>query len=803
MASRRRQVAEKARRTCEKEEERSEPGGSDRDNPFTSRGKRLSRGRKAAAAPLSSPASTPATSRREKEEESCSSKKTPKLLSKCKPWDIHSPSRDAEQHQDIFWDPNSPTCFKLDNGKKKNASKCTVEISDIVNRIAPKDVTPTNSDASYFGVWIGDDAIPCTPVVTRTRTKMTRSRILKTEEELMELAKQLDRNLVEHKDQNDDDLIENAHKAVEDSSAQENEDGSFLEYIPEEDEVSLALRSVSQSSGVGAKKSSQRCVDQEAEDAFNALFDCSTQKFSGQLSQALSHVSTSSIQELVPDTENSTGKDRLLTKDNVPPESNASSGHFSFISKVQSNILQCENNSKQTVCNAKKSVQSAIAHSASNSQDDFEDDWGEDILQDDSFVMQITQNPELIATPKSNLTLKTPKGSNLDTVRGKDGSGCIAKVITSNKPNNFKFVSRKINQGEGSAVKTPDLNRSDTSTVKRTEERTRDRMVSNAHPLLGPPGSQVTKQNTTSLKSLTNPSSNVGLSKVYTFSSKPLSVKKEKDDITKKDIRTVQQIHAVSKIKESVSTDEWDDPKFSDEVLDMFCDSDSLWEDKDNDDDLLYQVCDDVERLTQVKASEGNTQFSRLDHKVSKKCATNNKAETPITTNSSNTSNKSSGYALSCDKIATKAVSPASVSGNCSNSFQTSSFQRTSQASAVFSRSHSMPSVAESKKFHEAPSQSVNNPQANSTNFRTSHAPSTYSFTRTKPSQALSVHTNSSLCVNEMTSKGIQGYGDGNKRSPCNGLHVLPSQQSALKRHLSESTIHSSKVYCPKLCLLH
>lgn len=61
MASRRRQVAEKARRTCEEVEERREPGGG--------RSKRLSRARKAAAAAsLSSPASTPVTSGREKEE---------------------------------------------------------------------------------------------------------------------------------------------------------------------------------------------------------------------------------------------------------------------------------------------------------------------------------------------------------------------------------------------------------------------------------------------------------------------------------------------------------------------------------------------------------------------------------------------------------------------------------------------------------------------------------------------------------------------------------------------------------------
>ncbi|XP_077342076.1 ewing's tumor-associated antigen 1 [Lithobates pipiens] len=785
MASRRRQVAEKARRTCEEEQERKEPGGG--------RSKRLSRARKAAAAAatsLSSPASTPVTSRRENEEENCTNKRTPQLLSKCKQWDFNSPSRDAEQHHEIFWDPNSPTCFKLDNGKKKTASKCTVEISDIVNRIAPKEKKATDSDAAYFGVWIGDDAIPCTPVVTRTRTKMHRSRILKTEEELMELAKQLDRNLVEHKDQNND-LIEKELKAANVGNAHEDDDCMSLEYIPEEDEVSLALKSVSQSSGVAAESSSQKPVDQEAEEELNDLFDCSTQKYSGRLSQTLSHVSTSSIQELVSDT----GKDQLLTKNTVPPESNKSSDLFSFVSEEHSDMLQCEKNSKQAMSNGKEPIQSSdMDHSASNSQDDFEDEWGDDILEDDSFVMQITQNPELIATPKSNLFSKTPKGANSDTVRGKESTGYTAKVITSNKPNTFKFVPQKVNNGEGSKMKTSDLKRTETSNVRRADESTRDRTIISAHSL-GSSQAQVTKQNTSALKASTNPSSNFGVSKTYTFSSKPLSSRKEKDELHTKGIQAVQNIHAGSKSKESGYSDEWDDPKFSDEVLDMFCESDSLWEEND-DDDLLYQVCDDVEKLTQVQASEGNAPFSSSSSNIStKSVVTNYKAEAHVTTNCSYASNKSSECALSSNnKITAKGVSPASVSGNCLTSFQNGSFQRTNQVSATFSRSNSMPSVVDSKNYHEPHSQSVNNQQSTTTNARTSQAPSKYSFTRTKPSQALSVHTNNFLPGNESTSKRLQSYVDSN-RNPCLQSQVLSNQQLTLKRHLSESMIQTSKVF--------
>ncbi|XP_072265677.1 ewing's tumor-associated antigen 1 isoform X2 [Pyxicephalus adspersus] len=720
--------------------------------------------------------------------ESSSNKRTPQFLSKCKPWDINSPSRDGEQHNEIFWDPNSPTCFKLEKGKKKTANKCIVEISDIVNRIAPKDGTPTNSEASYLGVWIGEDAIPCTPVVTRTRTKLTRSRILKTEEELMELAKQLDRNLVEHKDQNDE-MMEKAQETVNVVSDQADNDGSFLEFIPEEEEIALALKAASQSSGVGAENGSQKSVDQEAEEALNALFDCATQKFSGRLSQGLLHVSTSSIQEFVSETENATVKNHLLTKDKVPLQNDKSLGHLPLICKVQSNTLQCKKNSQQAVFSEKEPVKSsAMAHSASNSQDDFEDDWGDDILEDDSFVMQITQNPELIATPKINLTSRTTKDSNLDTVRGKDSTACQAKTITSNKPNHFKFAPQIFNQAGGSKMKTPEVNRTESSQVKTIEEHKKDRMISSAPPPK-PSGVQATKPNITGLKSSTSSSSNTGVSKTYTFSSKPFSSKKEKDEPTQKGVQAVQQTHAISKNKESVYVDEWDDPKFSDEVLDMFCKSDSLWEGKDDDDDLLYQVCDDVERLTQVQ--EGNTQLCSSSHNFSTKSGLNNKAETLVATNSSHVSNKFSGNMLSSNKSGAKGVSTASVGGN---SFQNSSFQRTNPSCSTFSRSNSLPSEVESKKFNELPSQFVNNSQTTTASTRTTHAPSKYSFTKTKPSQSLSVHTNSSFSGNG-TSKGPQGYVDSNKINTHMQPHVLSSQQSSIKRHFSESTIHSSKVF--------
>uniref|UniRef100_A0A8C7DSJ6 Uncharacterized protein n=1 Tax=Naja naja TaxID=35670 RepID=A0A8C7DSJ6_NAJNA len=85
-----------------------------------------------------------------------------------------SPTNELDMQQEIFWDPQSPTTYKLGNYFGRH----TVEISDIVNRIAPQDEKPACYEGSLLGLWIGEDAIPCTPGVTkaRSRTKINTAR---------------------------------------------------------------------------------------------------------------------------------------------------------------------------------------------------------------------------------------------------------------------------------------------------------------------------------------------------------------------------------------------------------------------------------------------------------------------------------------------------------------------------------------------------------------------------------------------------------------------------------------------------
>ncbi|XP_073528276.1 ewing's tumor-associated antigen 1 [Phyllobates terribilis] len=778
MTSRRRQLRDRSRHICEEDGDLGErkvakdrESDCDRETPQKP-GKKLPRTTRAGAARLSAHTSASVSAGSQREEEPGTNKKTPQQFPRCKPWtsSINSPSNDTDQQQDIFWDPHSPTSFKLENGRKKlAANKCMVDISDIVNRIAPKNEKPSSSDSPYLGIWIGEDAIPCTPVVARSRTRMHRAKVLQTEEKLMRLAKQLDSNLVRQKDQNEAHSANSEDEMFSECNAV-NEDNSFLVDVPGGDDVTVGLKSVSQRSPA-PQRSSQKSVDQDAEAVFNDLFDSSTQKYSGFLSQGLSDVSSLSGQDAAVNMRSNIREEIEHSKMELCSENSKRSEPCNEASKISANanqgVRKCPelNNDKE-----KETVQSVLG-----SQDDFEDDWGNDLLEDDSFIMQVTQNPELIATPKNNMPPDIP----VHTSAHRAGGGVKVTSIPSSysKINHFKFVPRKVNGGsegkpsklcctEMTGVNTFQSNANNSKAFSTTRTQMPSRPQTNT-------GGQMSKNNVQSKALSTN-------STLMKSSQKSC-------------VQAVPQTRATN-VKDSVLHDEWDDLKFSDEVLDMFCESDSLWEEKEDDDDLLYQVCDDVERLTQ--AQEFNEENCKKETPQLLNFTCQMLAKQPSSHQSKNGSPVIASSSFGTNKSNNRGVSPTSFSGNCSNAYQNGSLQMATQTS---SRCKSVPSGGEGKNVLLTSTQNPGKSLAMTCGGTNQAAPSKYSFTRIKPSQASSILTAQSA-GNWSTPKDLrlQSFGDRLHKSapvfPTNSDSRSKPQPSSTKRHISMSAIQSSKV---------
>ncbi|NXW01589.1 ETAA1 protein, partial [Fregetta grallaria] len=533
--------------------------------------------------------------------------KTPKrsLSRKSRIPTFSSPVNDTDIQQEIFWDPHSPIAHRLGNGKtKQSTSRCAVEISEIVNRIAPQDEKAACNEGSLLGTWIGEDAIPCTPagVKVRARTKLSYLKIKNPEEELMKLAKEFDKNLVEldavqEQEKLGHDFIQIASESLNNSKDEVNVKNlkSLLGEASETD-TALSLKPAGQSTGIPAaepcQSSSQKSIDLEAEIALHALFDCSTQKCSGQLSQGLSGISlNNSFHE-----NKSTLEEEHLPEQIKDMQHGNSEAYQKNTPCALSSVNQTFPKSDTHVVTKKNpsSLKTQLVVSSKLAgvvNDDF-DDWDTDFLADDSFVMQITQNPELISTEEAPPIPTNPSAHGFS-----DGSGTKEKTIAFHGKHDIK--PDKINSIWKSAQNS-DLNYIPVSTQSKVKNGN-ETVQPKSDPLpLFPSRSNPRRQHTE------KPGNNT-----HNIFCQPTSVSTnmKPNDLTKvvNQANTGHLNQAEIPKKCPLSFDDWNEPKFSDEILDMFCESDSLWDANCEDDELLYQVCDDIEKQTQSQdVKQGN-----------------------------------------------------------------------------------------------------------------------------------------------------------------------------------------------------
>ncbi|NXO41734.1 ETAA1 protein, partial [Locustella ochotensis] len=772
--------------------------------------------------------------------------KTPKrsLSRKSRIPTFSSPINDTETQQEIFWDSHSPIAHRLGSGQtKQSTGRCAVEISEIVNRIAPQDEKAACNEGSLLGTWIGEDAIPCTPGIVkgRARTKFSCTRDLKInnpEEELMKLAKEFDKNLVEldavqEQEKLGHSFIQTTSEPSSNSKDEINtkKQKSLLGEGSETDPV-VSLKPVGQSTGIPVAEpcqcSSQKSVDLEAEVALHALFDSSTQKCSGQLSQGLSDTSLNNSFHKIKST---------LEEENLPEKAEVTQNGSS--EACQKDTLFAVGGVDQTVPKpdpdtlTKKNPPNlktqlvASAKLAGAVNDDF-DDWDTDLLADDSFVMQITQNPELISTEQPPQIPANPFVRDFsDASRTKQRKTKALHGKCDVKTDKIKSVWK--------STQNSDLNHipvSVQSEMKNGNEPTKPK--SDALPLF-PSRSNPHRQ------PAGKPGNNTP---TVSCQSSCVSTNMKPNDLTKvvNQASTGPSNQVEIPKKCPLSFDDWNAPKFSDEVLGMFCGSDSLWDANCEDDELLYQVCDDVEKQTQsqdvkqgnekMKTFQGASINSRSNagnsFPASKQGApdlllaqkTNAKQE-PVSLNDScrNSSKTVHGLATTGHVVNCKNISnpPAVISGpsvECKNALpkiyhQGAAEDTAKTVSGKWYRSNSVPAGETGSEGSPVNGVNVSTRKAldssrflsnagkipsSSSGNKTSVVPSKFRFRKINSSQG-------GLCVGSENPGNHSGVGitlqglEGGKNQVNVTLHSkLDNKKSPFKRHLSESFAQTTSV---------
>ncbi|XP_007551149.1 ewing's tumor-associated antigen 1 homolog [Poecilia formosa] len=368
---------------------------------------------------------------------------------------------DVEASQDIFWDGTSPT--HTGQGYKNTRA---VKISDIVNRIVPKNIKRKVTESSLLH-WIDDGAIPCTPDVPKQRIRKRSSR-QSSVEDLMKLAKQFDKNMQQD----------------EETSAQQNT-------------ITGRLRDTADVSENVVKEPRCPSLSEQAEAELRALFDSSTQGISGRLSEG--SVSSQDRQDLAET--------------------------LAFVDQRQSEPKPAEKHS-------------------TNNLVDFEDDWDNDDLLNDSLILALTQDP-------SNPPKTLPK-SHTNTTE-------LASALQST-----------MNKKPEKPCKTSFGLLQDLCPKPKTRTRSTFKLESNPHFQ-----TMLDKEAAKSGSTAVQPKSK-------STEQQPATIKTNSNPQCEKVTNGVKIFQQSSLVKDV---------------------SDSLWDNGD-DDALLYQVCDSVERVSNSQPDE-------------------------------------------------------------------------------------------------------------------------------------------------------------------------------------------------------
>ncbi|XP_055980151.1 ewing's tumor-associated antigen 1 [Sorex fumeus] len=545
-----------------------------------------------------------------------------------------SSPNDPDGQNDIFWDQNSPMTKQLGKGRKKQIyTTDSDEISHIVSRIAPQDEKPITN--SMLGMWIGDTAIPCTPGVakgkSRAKTCCTKLKTQNKEEELMKLAKQFDKNMeeldvIQEQKKRNHDFIHMISEAETLNNYKENlQMHLLLDIVPEIDNAIIRKKPIKENtevSMVNDQNSNQKPFDLNVEAAFNAIFDGSTQKCSGALSQDLSHAFLNTSNTILAK-KSALKEEKVITNETLVYEKLLSKTQRSLSHQVDIPVMakSCVSPCSKAATTLNKCIDTLTAS-------DFEDDW-ENLLGNEPYIMQNASTPELcLADQKGILTLNiqndesnSKTNTNLD-VRLKDTKSF--QDLSSKTPNSelvddgkFRLSSNpsgKVNKlpSCGSKMKF-DKSLStivqdkfqDCSITTFPKEDIHSKFTSTVNSF--EKGSALNTVHSNEQKSQSNFNQSFkALASIEPFGSSTLDNK-----------AIVCNPNQTNTSKVGSFFDDWNDPTFSNEIIEACHQLENTWEEDDVEDDLLYQACDDIEKLTQQQDSSEDSKTSESILKVS------------------------------------------------------------------------------------------------------------------------------------------------------------------------------------------
>uniref|UniRef100_A0AAZ3RZA6 Uncharacterized protein n=1 Tax=Oncorhynchus tshawytscha TaxID=74940 RepID=A0AAZ3RZA6_ONCTS len=447
---------------------------------------------------------------------------------------------------------SSPSVRKSPHTRSKGegpGNTRVVEISDIVNRIAPKDAQHVSVDSPLLQ-WIGDSAVPCTPEVRppKARKKSTRKSSV---EDLMQLARQFDINM--HQQDREKRSAEHTNNTINNNRYGEEPKGPTMSSSAQQVEAEL-----------------------------NALFDGPTQRVTGRLSQG-STASTCSQEVKVQVGVSHLTADDLVKESEVKPGGGSTSGSSARTGKEE--VGQW--NATTTVAK----------------DEDF--DWEDDDLLNDPIVLEMTQNPEGLKTlspkPSSSLTLSTDRDHTqllTDTEKTLPPSSTTSNPISLPSHSVWKGTSTHLQPSNRGGLTGPCPKHKPTIRSTFLLEPNLCFQVNMApttkealRPLLtdGEVQPERPRPGVSAAVGSKGPSRD--------------SAEEKADGVSTATTPTSRGTTA----PDSAFKD------LSEEDLQSLFDSESLWNDDEGDyDELLYQVCDDVERISNSQPVSEDTTEVRL-----------------------------------------------------------------------------------------------------------------------------------------------------------------------------------------------